>query len=369
MKSIAHSWIAELGIYERGKPIEEVARELGFDSAAEIIKLASNENALGPSPRAVRAMKRVAADMHRYPDGSAWYLRQALAARLDVAPDQVLPANGSNEIIEFIGHAFLGPGTEMIMADRGFAIYHLVAALCRAKSVLVPMRDFTHDLDAMADAITPQTRVIFIANPNNPTGTMVDGAAIDRFMARLPEHLVICIDEAYIELLPPELQPDTLRYVREGRKVIILRTFSKTYGLAGLRVGYAVASAEGIALLNRVRQPFNVNAMALAAAQAALDDLAFVRKTRRMVLDGLAYFEEQLTRLGVPFVPSVVNFMLVEVGQGREVFQALQKEKVIVRPMDGYGLPKHVRITVGRREENEHCLRALAKVLGKTAAG
>ncbi len=365
MKSIAHPWVAELGVYERGKPIEEVARELGFESAADIIKLASNENALGPSPRAVRAMKRAAAEMHRYPDGSAWYLRQALAARLGVTPDQILPANGSNELIEFIGHVFLGPGAEMIMAAQGFAIYHLVAALCRAKSVLAPMRDFTHDLEAMAAAITPQTRVVFIANPNNPTGTMVDGAAIDRFMARVPGHLLVCFDEAYIELLPPELQPDTLRYVREGRKVVILRTFSKTYGLAGLRVGYAVASPEGIALLNRVRQPFNVSAMALAAAQAALDDQAFVRRTRRMVLDGLAYFEEQLTRLGVPFVPSVVNFMLVEVGQGREVFQALQREKVIVRPMDGYGLPKHVRITVGRPEENERCLRALAKVLGK----
>lgn len=355
----------KLGIYERGKPIEEVARELGFDSVADISKLASNENALGPSPRAIRAMQQAAVEMHRYPDGSAHYLCQAIAAKLDVAPDQVLPANGSNEIIEFIGHAFLGPGKEMVMADRGFAIFHLVAALCRAKSILVPMKNFTHDVDAMLAAITPRTRVIFISNPNNPTGTMLDGPAIARFMRAVPDHLVVCFDEAYIELLPPELQPDTLRYVREGRKVIVLRTFSKTYGLAGLRVGYAVASAEGIGILNRVRQPFNVNAMALAAARAALDDDAFVRKTRKMVREGLAFFESRLTRLGIPFVPSVVNFMLVEVGRGREVFHALQKEKVIVRPMDGYGLPGHVRITIGKRSENEHCLRALAKVLGK----
>ncbi len=365
MKTIAHSWVSELGIYERGKPIEEVARELGFDSTDDISKLASNENALGPSPRAIRAMKRAAVEMHRYPDGSAHYLRQALAAKLGVTPDQVLPANGSNEIIEFIGHAFLGPGTEMIMADRSFAVYYLVAALCRAKAILVPMKNFTHDLDAMAAAITPRTRVVFISNPNNPTGTMVDGPAIERFMRAIPDHLVVCFDEAYIELLPPELQPDTLRYVREGRKVIILRTFSKTFGLAGLRIGYALASAEGIEILNRVRQPFNVNAMALAAARAALDDDAFVRKTRKMVRDGLAFFEDHLTCLGIPFVPSVVNFMLVEVGQGREVFLALQKEKVIVRPMDGYGLPGHVRITIGKRGENEHALRALAKVLGK----
>ncbi len=366
MKTVAHSWVMELGMYERGKPIEEVARDLGFESAEDIIKLASNENALGPSPRAVRAMKRAAAQMHRYPDGSAHYLGRKLAAKLRVSPEQILPANGSNEIIEFIGHVFLGPETEIVMADRGFAIYHLVAALCRARTIRVPMKDFTHDLEAMAAAITPQTRVVFIANPNNPTGTMVDGPALDRFMDRVPDHVVVCIDEAYIELLPPKLQPDTLRYIRAGRKVILLRTFSKTYGLAGLRVGYAVASEEGIALLNRVRQPFNVSAMALAAALAALDDAAFIRKTRKMVQEGLAFFEENLARLGVAYVPSVVNFMLVEVGQGRAVFQALQKEKVIVRAMDGYGLPRHVRITIGTRKENEHCLRALAKVLGKS---
>ncbi len=365
MQTIAHQWISTLGRYEPGKPLEELAREYGFESLDDIIKLASNENSLGPAPRAIRAMQKMAAQMHRYPDGGAHALRQALAAKLNISPEQILPANGSNEIIELIGHIFLGPGLEMIMADRAFAIFHLAAALCQAKPVLVPMHNFIHDLDAMAAAITPRTRVVFIANPNNPTGTMVDGPALDRFIRSVPEHLVVCLDEAYIELLPPQLQPDTLSYVREGRKVIILRTFSKTYGLAGLRIGYAVAPAEGIALFNRVRQPFNVNAMALAAAQAALQDEAFVRRTRKMIQEGLAFFEKHLRQLGLAYVPSVVNFMLVEVGDGRAIFQAMQKEKIIVRPMDGYGLPHHVRITIGTRVENERCLRALAKVLGR----
>ncbi|NLB60692.1 MAG: histidinol-phosphate transaminase [Lentisphaerae bacterium] len=365
MKNVAHAWIMQLGRYEAGQPLEELARELGCASAAEIIKLASNENALGPSPRALRAMRRVAAQMHRYPDGNAYYLRRALAARLRVRAGQILIGNGSNEIIELVGQAFLGPGTEMIMAQQSFAVYHLVAALRRAKPVLVPMRDFRHDLAAMAAAITPRTRVIFIANPNNPTGTMVDGAAIARFMQRLPPHLVVCFDEAYMDLLPPRQQPATLEYARQGRRVFILRTFSKAYGLAGLRVGYAISALEGIALLNKVRQPFNVNAMALAAAEAALGDSAFLRRTRQMVREGLAFFEKNLPRLGLAYVPSVVNFMLVKVGAGRAVFQALQREKVIVRPMDGYGLPEYIRLTIGTRRENERCLRALAKVLGR----
>lgn len=363
MQHLAKAWLMGLGVYEPGKPIEEAARELGFASADEIVKLASNENALGPSRRALRAMRAAARAMHYYPDGSAFYLRQALAAKLAVRPDQLLVANGSNEIIEFIGHVFLEPGADLVMADRAFAVYRLIAALFQATTVAVPMRAYTHDLDAMLAALTPRTKVVFIANPNNPTGTMVDGAAIDRFMARVPPHVVVCFDEAYIELLPERRQPDTLRYVREGRPVIVLRTFSKTYGLAGLRVGYAVAPEAGIALMHRVRQPFNVNAMALTAARAALEDDAHVRRTRKLVRDGLRYYEAELTRLGVPFVPSVANFLLVEVGAGRAVFEALQRERIIVRPMDGYGLPRHIRLTLGTPAENERCLRALEKVL------
>ncbi len=365
MKSIAKNWIHVLPVYEPGKPIEELARELGCESPDEIDKLASNENALGPSPLAVKAMKKAASRMHLYPDGSAYYLHKSLAAKLDIKPEQVLAANGSNELLEFIGHVFLGPDTNAIVGDRAFIIYRLIAKLFQSRAILTPMPNYTHDLNAMLAAVTPETRVIFIANPNNPTGTMVENNEIERFMDRVPEHVVVCFDEAYIELIDPAFQPDTLKYVREGRKVILLRTMSKSHGLAGLRIGYAVAPEDGIALMGRVRQPFNVNAMAQAAALAALDDDKHVAKTRKMIANGLAFFEENLSRLDIPFVPSVVNFMMVNVEDGRKVFQALQKEHVIVRPLDAYDLPRHVRISIGMREENERCITALARVLGK----
>ncbi len=365
MQNIANSWIRDLKMYEPGKPIEEVARELGFESVDDIIKLASNENALGPAPRALKAMKRVASQMHRYPDSSAHSLRRALAKKLNVKPEQLLIANGGNEIIEFIGHVFLGPGVDLLMADRAFAIYKLIGEMFQSRVISVPMQNFTHDLDAMLAAITPQTRVVFIANPNNPTGTMVNGKALDAFMRQVPQHVVVALDEAYVELLPEAQQPDTLKYVRENLKIIILRTFSKTYGLAGLRIAYAVAPEDGIQLMHRVRQAFNFNAMALAAAEAALADDAFVRKTRRMIKAGRELFAEYLPRMGIAYVPSVTNFILVEIGQARAKFHALQKEKVIVRPMDGYGLPDHVRITIGTGVENERCLKALARVMNK----
>ncbi len=362
MKALALPWIAKLDVYEPGKPIEEVAREHGFRSVRDIVKLASNENPLGPSPRALRAMRRAADAMHRYPDSGAHRLRQALADKLRVSPDELLIANGANEIIEFIGHVFLGPGVEQVVSDRAFAIYRLVGDLFRAKTRSVPMRGFTHDLEAMLAAVTPRTRVVYVANPNNPTGTMVDAADLDRFVRAVPDSAVVALDEAYVELLPPRLQPDTLRYVREGRPVIVLRTFSKTYGLAGLRVGYAVAPPPLIRLMHRVRQAFNFSAMALAAAEAALGDDAFVRRTRQVIEAGRRLFERRLPALGLPYVPSVANFMLVETGRARATFLEMQKRKVIVRPMDGYGLPDHVRVTLGTREENERCLKALAAV-------
>ncbi len=361
-ESLAKPWVAALPIYEPGRPIEEVAREMGLDPD-EVVKLASNENALGPSPLAVAAMCAAAASMHRYPDGGAFYLRGALAEHLRVDASSILPGNGSNELLELLGHAFLGPGTGIVMADKAFVVYRLIAALVQAETVAVPMRDLTHDLDAMAAAVTDRTRIVFVGNPNNPTGTMVGQADIDRFMSRVPPSVIVCFDEAYVELLPPERQPDTLRYVRAGRPVIVLRTFSKTYGLAGLRLGYAVAPPECIRLLDRVRQPFNVNAMSMAAALAALKDVAYVRRTRQLVVDELAFFAQAFRRLGLPYVPSVANFILVEVGQGRQVFEALQRAGVIVRPMDGYGLPRHVRITVGTRQEDERCIAALERVL------
>ncbi len=363
MKWRIKPWVRDLAVYEPGRPIEEVAREFGLANPAALLKLASNENALGPSRKAVRAMKAAAGAMHRYPDGGAHYLRQALARRLGVAPEQIAVGHGSNELIALLGHVFLEPGAGIVMADRAFAVYRLVARLYQADVVAVPMRDFTHDLDAMLAAIRPETRIVFVANPNNPTGTTVAPRALDRFIERVPPETAIVLDEAYVELLPPRRQPDSLKYVREGRPVFVLRTFSKTYGLAGLRIGYAIAPEEGIAALNRVRQPFNVNAMALAAAEAALDDERHVARTRRMVARGLRQLEEGFRRLGLSWTPSEVNFVLVEVGRGRAVFEAMERLGVIVRPMDAYGLPAHIRITVGTPEENEKALAALEQAL------
>lgn len=362
INELARPWVSGLGVYEPGRPIEEVAREMGFQDASEIIKLASNENALGVSPKAVAAMKKAARQMHLYPDGGAFYLRQALAKKLNVSPDQIIAGSGSNELIEFIGHVFLDASTSIVMADRAFVVYKLVADMFRAKTIKVPMQNFVHDLDAMLAAITPDTRVVFVANPNNPTGTMVDQAALDRFMDRVPDHVLVAFDEAYIELLPPERQPDCLKYVRAGRKVIILRTFSKTYGLAGLRIGYGVASEECIKLLQRVRQPFNTTAMAQVAAIAALDDDDFVDRTRAMTTDGAAFLESVFRKMKLEYVPTSANFIMVKVGPGRKIFDAMQRAGVIVRPMDPYGLPEYIRITIGTKAENRRCISVLKKV-------
>ncbi|MEI8121072.1 MAG: histidinol-phosphate transaminase [bacterium] len=368
-KDIANPWVAGLGVYEPGRPIEEVARELGFDNANHIIKLASNENALGPSPKAMAAIRKAARHMHLYPDGGAFYLRQALSQKLAVAPDQIMVGTGSNELIEFIGHVFLDDATNIVMADRAFVVYKLVADMFRARTIKVPMAHFTHDLDAMLNAITPETRVVFVANPNNPTGTMVGQPALDAFMDKVPDHVVVVFDEAYIELLQPEDQPDCLRYVREGRNVIVLRTFSKTYGLAGLRIGYAIAPETCISLMLRVRQPFNTTAIAQIAARAALEDDQHVTKTRAMMREGLDYFETSFRKLRLDYVPSFANFILVKVGQGRKVFDLMQRAGVIVRAMDPYGLPEYIRISVGTRPENRRCMTVLKSVLKSIASG
>ncbi len=349
--------------YEPGRPISELARELGLEDDGQIDKLASNENALGPSPLAVEAMQRAAAVMHLYPDGGAFHLKRALAAAVGVDPECLLLTNGSNEAIELLGHVYLGPGTSVVVAEYAFVIYRLVAAMFEAESVVVPMQAFTHDLEAMHRAIRPDTRLVFVANPNNPTGTRVDNRALDAFLRELPEHVIAVVDEAYIELLPLEEQPDTTAHLKAGRNVVILRTFSKVYGLAGLRIGYALAAPEGIAMLQRVRQPFNVNAMAQIAALAALGDVDFVERTRRLVRDGLAQLSSGLAGMGLDTVPSAANFLLVNVGRGRECCEALQHKHMIARPMDGYGLPEYIRVTVGTREQNERLLAALGDVL------
>ncbi len=362
---MAKPWVADLSVYEPGRPIEEVAREWGMEPGS-ILKLASNENSLGPSPRALEAMQAAAVNMHRYPDGGTFYLRRALADKLGVAASQVLPGNGSNEIIQFLVHVFLDPESNIVVSESAFVVYKLIAASFHGQTIATPMKDYTHDLDAMAEAITPDTKIVFVSNPNNPTGTAVSLESFERFMARVPDHVIVAIDEAYVELMPGERRPNSIGYVLEGRNVVVLRTFSKTYGLAGLRLGYAIAPEPIIALLDRVRQPFNVNAMAQAAALGALQDDEHVERTREMVRTGLHQFEAGFRALGLDFVPSVANFMLVEVGKGREIFEMLQKEEgVIGRAMDGYGLPSFIRLTVGTEPENERCLKALKKVLGK----
>lgn len=361
-----NEWISSVPVYEPGKPLEEVARELGFDDIADIIKVASNENELGPSPRAIEAMKAAAADMHRYPDGGAYYLKEKLAEKLGVQPENLLFGNGSNELIEFLGHVFLGPGANLVMSEGAFVVYRLVAALFNSEAIAVPMKNFTHDLDAMLAAVTPETRMVIICNPNNPTGTAVSPEQIDVFLDKLPDHVLAVFDEAYFELMPDDQKPDLIEKIKAGREnLIVLRTFSKAYGLAGLRIGYAVGHENLIKALNHVRQPFNVNAMAQAAAFAALDDEEHITRTRDINFQGLEFFVQEFPKIGngLEFVPSFANFILVKTGRGREVFAELQKRKVIVRPMNGYGLPDWIRITVGTPEQNARVISALREVV------
>lgn len=349
-------------VYEPGKPIEAVARELGLDPTT-IIKLASNENPWGPSPKAVAAAKVALEHGELYPDGGCFALRQKLAAVHGLGADQFVIGNGSNEIIELLGHVFLGPDDEVVFGGPAFVVYKLVTMLFGAKVVEVPLKEWRHDLDAMARAITPRTKLVFVASPNNPTGTANGAAELTAWARALPEHVIAVFDEAYTEYLDPEAAMDLRPLIAAGRKVIGLRTFSKIYGLASLRVGYGYAGKELAGLLNRVRQPFNVNAIAQAAATAALDDRDFAEKCARENRLGLAQIEAGLGELGLEWVPSVANFMLVKVGDGTRVFGALQARGVIVRPVKVYGLPEWIRVTVGTPEQNARFLAELKGVL------
>ncbi len=346
--------------YEPGKPIEAVARELGLDPAG-ILKLASNENPCGPSPRAVAAATRALAQGELYPDGGCYELRHRLAAAHSLAPEQFVVGNGSNEIIELLGHVFLGPGDEVVMANPAFVVYKLVTLLFGARPVEVPLRDWRHDLPAMAAAITPRTKLVCVCSPNNPTGTANEAAELLAFVRALPPHVVAVIDEAYADYLenPPDLRP----LLAEGRKVIGLRTFSKIHGLAALRIGYGYAGAELAGLLQRVRQPFNVNAIAQAAALGALEDAEFPARCARENRAGLQQLGGAFARLGLEQVPSVANFILVRVGDGEGVFRALQARGVIVRPVKSYGLPEWIRVTVGNASQNERVILELERVL------
>ncbi len=345
-------------VYEPGKPIEDVARDLGLNPA-EIIKLASNENPFGPSPRAKAAAVAALEHGELYPDGGCFRVRQALARAYGLVPEQFAIGNGSNELIELLGHALLRPGDEVVMATPSFIVYKLVALLFGAKPVEVPLVNHTHDLQALRAAITERTKLVFVCSPNNPTGTANSEAELLDFARALPPHVVCVFDEAYAEYLetPPDLRP----LIAEGRNVVCLRTFSKIYGLASLRIGYGYASTEVAALLNRVRQPFNVNAIAQAAAVAALEDREFTEMCRRENAAGLRQIEAGCARLGFATVPSVANFILVRVGDGVRVFEELQKRGVIVRPLKPYAMPEWIRVTVGTAAQNERLLGELAR--------
>jgi histidinol-phosphate aminotransferase len=357
--------LPSLPVYQPGRPIEEVARELGL-SPANVIKLASNENPLGPSRLALAAMRRALAKVNFYPDGSAFYLKQKLASKLGMASANLVLGNGSNEILELIGHALICPSAEVVVSQYCFAVYPIVTALFGARLVTVPARNYGHDLEAMLSAVTPQTRVIFAANPNNPTGTSVSAEALAEFVRAVPQPVLLALDEAYIEFLDQPL--DLLPEIRGGRKnLLLMRTFSKIYGMAGLRLGYGIGHAGLIAELEKIRQPFNINAIAQAGALAALDDAAHVEKTRRTNTVGLRRFASTFRQLGLEYVPSSANFILVKVGDGQGVFKGLQERGVIVRPMGSYDLPEWVRISVGTPTQNRRCLDALRQVLAQKA--
>jgi len=360
IQNFANQFVCDLVAYEPGKPIEETARELGLDPTA-IVKLASNENPLGPAPMAREAMRAEVEGVHIYPDGGGYKLRSALAEKYDLGLENIVLGNGSNEIIELLCHCFLNPDAELIAAEHAFVVYKLMATLFGAKYVEVADPDFIHDVDGMADAITENTRLVFIANPNNPTGTLVGQEALDRFMERLPDHVVAVFDEAYYEFL--ENAPDTLKYVKEGRNVCVLRTFSKAYGLAGLRIGYGLAAPQVASILQKARQPFNANAMSQAAALAGMADTGHVANTLQVNNDGLAFYEKAFIERGLEYVPSVANFILVKVGDGDALFQGMLEKGVIVRAMRGYKLPDWVRISIGTQEENERCITVLDEVL------
>ena len=365
-ESLANEHILGIAPYEPGKPIEELERELMIHNP---IKLASNENPLPPSDRVQKAIIAALSSLDRYPDGSGFYLRQALAKKHGVMPDQVVLGNGSNELIELLVRTFLRPGDEAIVPHPSFVVYPMIVQAAGGVRVMVMLKDFRLDLDAMARAITPMTKLVFVANPNNPTATIVTKDEVEHFMARVPERTIVIFDEAYIEFAMAPDFPDTLAYVKQGRKVVTLRTFSKASSLAGLRVGYGIADADAIALMNRIRQPFNVNSLAQAAGLAALDDEAHILECVRMIEAGRHFLYDEFKRIGLQYVPSRANFILVDVGRNAaEIYQKLLHQGVIVRPMTPFGLETALRITVGTPEENRKLVKALRVVLGKTTA-
>lgn len=362
------SYVRAIAPYLPGKPISELAREMGLDEK-KIVKLASNENPLGVSPRAKAAIRKILGETGRYPDGNAFDLKKALSRRHGVRQECLVIGNGSNELLELVAAAFLAPGRTAVYSQHAFAVYPLATQARGARGIVVPAKNYGHDLPAMLSAITPETRVVFIANPNNPTGTFVPGAELEDFLSRVPRDLAVVLDEAYTEYLPPRLRYDSVAWLKKFPNLVITRTFSKVYGLAGLRVGFGLMDPAIADLLNRVRQPFNVNSFALAAAVAALGDAKFVARSYKMNRSGMALLERGLRSLGLETISSCANFLSFSVPgrngerQAGAVYERLLRQGVIVRPVGGYGMPDHLRVTVGTPRENRKFLQALKAAL------
>ncbi|MFP3867974.1 MAG: histidinol-phosphate transaminase [Desulfobacteraceae bacterium] len=357
--------IATLAAYTPGKPLEELERELGISGA---IKLASNENPLGPSPLALKAIHSQLANLNRYPDSGAYYLKQRLSRHLGIRPEQLILGNGSDEILELIVRTFLQPGEEVLSFTPSFLIYGLLTQGAGGIFRPLPLKDFRVDLEALIQALTPRSKIIIINNPNNPTGTAIYRTEWENFLKALPSGVIVVLDEAYIDFVESPEVPSGLEYLTEDLPLIGLRTFSKAYGLAGLRVGYGYGPSELIDYLNRMRQPFNVNSLAQVAARSALDDQEFLRRTRQVVKEGLNYLCQELNRLGIEYIPTQANFLLIRVNRdGQELFQLMLREGVIIRAMNSYNLPEYIRVNVGRPEENLRFLQAFTKVMGFTA--
>jgi histidinol-phosphate aminotransferase len=360
---LSPSYVRSIAPYQPGKPISELAREMGLEERT-IVKLASNENPRGIGPRTRAAIDAALADIARYPDGNGFELKQALARRYHVDMGSVVLGNGSNDVLELVALAFLGPGRAAVFSQHCFAVYPLATQARGARSIVTPAKNHGHDLEAMAKAIDDETYVAWIANPNNPTGTFARHEEVEAFLRRVPERVLVVLDEAYNEYLTPDLRSDTVKLIKRHPNLVVTRTFSKAYGLAGLRVGYALAHPSVADVMNRVRQPFNVNSIALAAAAAALDDMEFVARSYAENLNGLRQLEDGARTLGLQYIPSHGNFLTIQVGKAADIYKRLLRRGVIVRPVGGgYGLPEHLRVTVGTAQENERFLSALVSSL------
>ncbi|MCC6712380.1 MAG: histidinol-phosphate transaminase [Candidatus Dadabacteria bacterium] len=356
-------FVEDLIPYVPGKPVEELERELGITGA---IKIASNENPIGPSPLAMKAAMEALSGVNRYPDGDAFYLKHKLSESLGVEPGTIIFGNGSNDVIDVAARTFLGPGDEAVMGEYAFIVYPIVTRLAGASAVISPMPGYTHDLKDIYSRITPKTKAVFIANPNNPTGTMVAKDEMEWFLGKIDGDILVVIDEAYFEYVDDPSYPDSLDYAGLGKSILTVRTFSKIYGLAGMRLGYGIGPEDMVSNMHKARHPFNTSSLAQAAAIAALDDAGHVRKSKEINSKGLDYLGVELGKLGVEYAPSHANFGLVNLGgDPMPVYNALLREGVIVRPVGIYGLKTHLRVSVGLQEENERFIRAFKKVLGK----